>query len=756
MAVSVAYLVATLVAALTLWVLLVVTEYQKSTYYVLMFSTTIISCAGYYFVSVSTNVNEALLGTKLTYVGGTFLTLFTIRCLCDICNIKVPHWCYVPLMLANIEITGVVWSIQYNKWHYSAYKLIRENGFAYLEKEYGPHHVFYLFMIILYMILSFSIVIYSINNRKKVSWIYTSMLGGAELLIALIYFIERAVGLKIDLMPFGYVVFEVIVLIILRRINLFNVQENITYSLSQDSDHGYVILDAKRKFIVCDDIAKVFFPELEDLSIDTNVNDPYLRHEFGAWISASTRHEVNAKYYQRNGRDIKVAVRPFYTHSGKKLLGYVIHLSDDTVNQEFIRKLKRATKRSEEMAKRADEANAAKTEFLANVSHELRTPINGILGFDEMILRETAEDNIRNYAMDIKNSGNALMGLINDLLDLSKIEAGKMDLVLVSYDFGSMLAGLINVVKLRTEDKGLEFVQNIAEDMPRGLYGDEKRTRQILSNLLINAVKYTDKGSVTLNISYEKEDAFNILIKVDVEDTGIGMKKEDMDRLFVPYERADEIRNRNIEGTGLGLSITQKILHLMDSKLEVSSAYGVGSTFSFAIRQRVEDWTPFGNVSDSFGMETNGKYEYKELLKAPDAKVLVVDDTVVNILIFKGLTKRTQINVEEAHSGRESVEMCRKTKYDIVYMDHMMPGMDGLEAFRLIREDREGLNKDTPIVMMTANASAGMKEMYLSGGFDHYISKPVDPEGLERSLIRFLPKEKVILTEEGKKLNILQ
>ncbi len=386
----------------------------------------------------------------------------------------------------------------------------------------------------------------------------------------------------------------------------------------------------------------------------------------------------------------------------------------------------------------ANEANEAKSAFLSNMSHEIRTPINAVLGLDEMIIRESRERVIRGYASDIKSAGRTLLALINDVLDTSKIEAGKLEIIPVKYDLSSVINDLSNTIMQKATDKGLKFEIKVDEKMPHLLKGDENRIKQCILNLLSNGVKYTDEGTVTLELSYARLAGDEILLSVMVSDTGRGIKEEDLEKLCAPFVRIEEEKNRNIEGTGLGMNITKNLLKLMDSELRVDSKYGAGSTFKFSVKQEVLDWQEIGNIEESFKRLRDSEEKYEELFQAPDAKILVVDDSSVNLMIVEGLLKKTLVNLILVESGKEAVELCKKNKYDLLLIDHMMPGMDGIEVLHHIKEDEESINKDSPSIALTANAVMGAKDFYLKEGFTGYLSKPIEPEKLEEAIKEYL------------------
>lgn len=392
----------------------------------------------------------------------------------------------------------------------------------------------------------------------------------------------------------------------------------------------------------------------------------------------------------------------------------------------------------------AQAASEAKSSFLSNMSHEIRTPINAVLGMDEMILRESDDTEIRRYATDIKSAGNTLLSLVNDILDFSKIEAGKMDILPVQYQLGSMINDLVNMLSGKAEEKGLELILKIDEKIPSILFGDEIRIKQCATNILTNAVKYTEKGSVTLRMGFEDVDETHIRLQVRVVDTGIGIRKEDLGKLFSPFERIEEIRNRTIEGTGLGMSITKKLLAMMDTKLVVESEYGKGSDFSFEVVQEVIDRRPIGDFVQSYRDAVDSMERYHESFHAPDAKVLIVDDTRINLTVIRSLLKATQLNVDTAESGRETLRKVTQEKYDIIFLDHRMPEMDGIETLQAMQTLEGNKNTDTPCIALTANAVSGAREEYLKAGFIDYLTKPVESGKLEKMLIGYLPAEKVI------------
>ncbi|MBO5552564.1 MAG: response regulator, partial [Lachnospiraceae bacterium] len=395
-----------------------------------------------------------------------------------------------------------------------------------------------------------------------------------------------------------------------------------------------------------------------------------------------------------------------------------------------------------EAIRKFEVASEAKSRFLAQMSHEIRTPINAVLGMNEMILREEKDSEILDYARDIDSAGKTLLTLINSILDFSKIEDGKMEIIAAKYDTASFINDLVNSVRQRAEAKGLVFEADIDESIPCSLIGDNVRFSQIIMNLLTNAVKYTQEGTVTLTMLPEKKEGDMVLIDVAVRDTGIGIKEEDRGALFESFERLEEIRNHNIEGTGLGLSIVTSLLTLMGSTLNVESVYGEGSCFSFKLCQGIADDTPIGNYKSRLRESYENRSEQK-VISAPNARVLVTDDNDINRKVCANLLRLLSIRPDIVSSGMETIERMKSSTYDVVFLDHMMPKMDGIETMKKLREG--GLiPKETTVIALTANAVTGAREMYLEAGFDDYLSKPLALKELEEKLLKYLPKESFI------------
>ena len=412
----------------------------------------------------------------------------------------------------------------------------------------------------------------------------------------------------------------------------------------------------------------------------------------------------------------------------------------------------------------AEQSSAAKSEFLANMSHEIRTPINAVMGMNEIILRESARarenlpgdseqirgifSDISSYAGIINNAGKNLLAIINDILDISRIEAGKLEIRENEYRLSSVLNDVCSLIRFRAQSRNLSFLADVSEGLPDRLFGDGIRVRQILLNLLNNAVKSTVRGSVTLSMAGKMKDSETVELAIAVRDTGIGIRREDLDQLSEKFERLNPEENTNVEGTGLGLPIVKSLLDMMGGRIEVDSVYGDGSVFTVFLPQKVVSAEPIGSFREQFESSPESSVVSPDLFRVPEARILIVDDTRMNLTVAEGLLKSTQAVVDTAVSGAEALRLTLSVPYDLILMDQRMPEMEGTEALRLIRAQEGGANRQTPVVCLTADAVAGAREKYLAEGFTDYLSKPVNTQALRRTLLKYLPKEKILSAAE--------
>lgn len=505
-----------------------------------------------------------------------------------------------------------------------------------------------------------------------------------------------------------------------------------------DINEGMIIFDITDKCIYANAFSKknfnidinTFDPSCEPVAtVLKKVHDPIEPSDEADYTMQVTENgEQITKYFY-------IKYHPLTDKKGRLIGSYYLQ-RDTTEEVYYLNEIREAREN-------ADKANKAKSTFLANMSHEIRTPLNSILGMNELILRDTGNDLIKEYAGNIREAGEVLLGLINDVLDFSKIEAGKTEVNLQDYEPYKLLRDCYYFFEKSAEENDLYIHITCDETLPTRLIGDPRLIGQILTNIVSNAVKYTKEGGVTLDMTYDKIDRDNIELIVNISDTGIGIAEEDIPYLFDSFKRVNEIENASIQGTGLGLAITRELLHLMQGEINVKSTLGKGSSFTIVIPQKVSDRTPIGPLANPKAVNTA---IHKERFTAPEAKVLVVDDVRVNLMVAEGLLKPTLMKIDKALSGDDAIKLCSDTKYDIILLDHRMPVKDGIETYKEIKAS--GLNKDTPVIMLTANVVNGIQEEYLKLGFCDYLSKPVKAEELEVTLLRHLPAGKVNLTDQ--------
>ena len=457
--------------------------------------------------------------------------------------------------------------------------------------------------------------------------------------------------------------------------------------------------------------------------------------------------------YLREGEIRNLSLTTSYIHSdGEKSV--VVVMEDVTELNELrdaktaLDKIKKLNMEYEKAKDEAVRANEAKSLFLSNMSHEIRTPINAVLGMNEMILRECRDEQLLSYAANVQSSGKTLLFLINDILDMSKIESGKMEIVEVEYELENLLMDLWNIIYLRAQEKGLSIRFTLDRTMPKMLFGDDVRIKQIVTNLLTNAVKYTPQGGIELKAAYENTGGEQLLLKISVKDTGMGIRQEDMGKLFESFQRLDEEKNRNIEGTGLGMNITMSLLKLMGGEMKVTSEYGKGSEFTVTIPQRIICGEPVGDFDTIIKKREKNITKTSQSFAAPEASVLVVDDNSMNLTVFKSLLKRTKMKITTADSGRKCLELVKKEKFHIIFMDHMMPEMDGIETLHEMQGLSDFPNHDTPVIVLTANAMSGARESYLKEGFVDFLTKPIDSDLLEQTAKKYIPEDLLQHPEE--------
>lgn len=701
---------------------------------------------GYLKVATAVNTYEALLANGISYLDGCFLELVFFLYLMNFCKLRQPKLLTAVLLTIGSVVFFFSINTAANHLLYTSAELKSMDGVSYLVKEYGPVHTVYYVMIAIYLLVNLSVIIFSFT-RKNVSKINAALLLAIYLIIIVAFLAGKSFHPAFELLPAAYTLSQILFLVIIKKITQYDISESALSTISEKGDIGFVSFDLKMRYLGCTDPVLKCIPEYGELYIDKILKpeNENLKKTLEC-IRRVQKGELSPSFYvTRNSVTYKVTAG--YMYLGKKVIGYQLRTEDNTQEQRRLEALqlreqqKKIEARMLKLEKTAaDAANKAKSSFLAEMSHEIRTPINAIIGMNEMILRTSGEDKTLEYSSSIDSASKTLLSLINSILDFSKIEDGKMEIVPVRYKTDNLVRSLVEPIRERAVSKGLSFEADIDSTIPAFLFGDDVRVEQVIQNLLTNAVKYTDKGSVTLSIRNGGCSEGSVLLEVSVRDTGIGIRQEDIPKLFEPFARLEEKRNRSIEGTGLGMSIVTKLLSMMGSELKVSSVCGEGSEFSFVLRQGIADEAPADSSAASGSL-------HRIELYAPKAALLVVDDNEMNLKVAESLLGLFGITPDLARSGEEAVELIKQKDYMIVLLDHMMPGLDGVETLKLLRDEKL-LPEETKVIALSANAISGARESYLAAGFDGYLSKPIDIAALEQALMRYLPEECIMKKTE--------
>jgi signal transduction histidine kinase/DNA-binding NarL/FixJ family response regulator len=685
---------------------------------------TLINNIGYLMELTSHSQEAYFTALKMSYLGRVWISFALLLFIAELIHVPIPKPVVGFLAFASMFTYVIVVTTEYTGLYYKSVVFRMEGDFPVYDHQSGIWHNIWTAVMALYILVGVCFLVYARRKAKSgmeksrmLMVLFAVLIQGVLVIIQMLRLIPF-IGNVYDITMLSFPIAAIFMFIAIVRYDLLDTERLAKDYVIDELSQGIIATDQNGKVIFFNKPAVELFPKLTE--------EP---REVVDFLKESIKSGTHLELGDRMFSPIKNTL-----YQNRDKAGSIYALIDDTEQYHYMEELK-------EQRSIADHANRAKSVFLANMSHEIRTPINAVLGMDEMILRETAEPDTRTYAEDIRRAGQTLLSLVNDILDLSKIEQGKMEILPTRYEMASLLGDLINMIAPRIEAKGLGLEVQAEPGLPHLLLGDEIRIRQIILNLLTNAVKYTEKGRVRLDIGFKDLSDRDILLQVRVSDTGIGMKEEDIEKLFVPYTRLEEERNRAIEGTGLGMSIVQQLLFLMGSRLQVESVYGAGSVFSFEIRQEVISRKPMGDVS-RFTSRAEKSEEYRELFHAPDARILVVDDTEVNLTVMTNLLKRTKVRVDKALSGKEALALTEKTEYDIIFIDHMMPEMDGIEVLHRMQEQRP--EAYTVYIVLTANAITGAREMYLEEGFADYVSKPVNGRKLEEMILKYLQKEKIL------------
>lgn len=679
---------------------------------------------GFLFELLSKTRQEAMLAIKVEYLGGAAVAIFFMMFIFNYCGKKEHKIFERILLLCAVAVIVMMWTGDLHTLYYRNVEFVNTGAYPHVKLTYGPGFYFYvLTCTAIPWAVSIWTLIQSIRKEKSSKrvrklWV---IIGGATFSFSVL------VLYLFGLFPEGYDptplamagMFSVLVFLIWNRKD-FDLSRTATNTVLNSLSDCMITLNENHEVMMYNDVAKQMFPGL-DMYRKVQMVENFPVHILEAEEPESLK--MNGKHYEgrlRTVLDTEQIVR-----------GYTILITDVTDTYEYIRELN-------EMRKKAEEANQSKSNFLANMSHEIRTPMNAIIGMSDLLMEESQGRKIYDYACDIKTAALNLLSIINDILDLSKVEAGKMELAEDEYFLEELVRDTVNLVKMSAEQKGLQFQVNVAEDIPRQLYGDEGRIRQILINIINNAVKFTKEGYVRLDVSGQYKDEENIALQFVVEDTGIGIKEEDIAVIFEAFRQLDMNRNRKTEGTGLGLAISKQLVTLMDGDIQLESEYGKGTRFIIRIKQRVVDKRSIKEEPAVHQIET---VKEERMFVAKEYRVLLVDDNAMNRKVAYAMLKPYGFQLAEASCGSAAIERVKRVEYDMILMDHMMPEMDGVEATKIIRSECGENGKKAVIIALTANALQGAREMYLENGFDDFLSKPFDRSQMHELLDKWVPED---------------
>lgn len=690
--------------------------------------------AGYIFEVTSSTLEEARRCLAIEYMGLCLLPAVFTFFICDYCNRNINKMVKMFLFLFGLFIELLVITCSNNSLYYTSVEFVTDGMFPHLELGHGPFY--YIFIIEEFTLFIFS-AITIFQKRSKETNKHKKRLMGFMIFISLLPMVAVIMNLthvfkEYDVGPLMSTIMLSAMIILILNSYMTDVVMLSLMNLYSNLGNGIIILDNEGNFLDCNYVASNIFPELSQFSIGNDIDS--LGLDF-----VKTNEE---QFFNKDGF--------YYSSLSSRIfnkgdhVGYIISLVDMTMMHKQINEMT-----SLKLA--ADSANEAKSKFLATMSHEIRTPLNAIIGMSTLSEMESDIETIKSNNHQIKAAGEMLLDIVSEILDISKAESGKMEIVPVEYDLKELLEGVINVTNMRIGDKPVKLFIDINPDIPRHLIGDNVRIRQILINFLSNAEKYTDEGKITLSLDYENA-GDKIILKGSVSDTGRGIKDEDLNLLFKPFTQVDTKKNHTILGTGLGLSIVARLLELMGGTHAVSSTYGEGSCFSFTIPQEFTDTKPLSSVynrqptevrkyasfilfADVSKKEPDTVSENKQIEDKPknstdglsfkSSRVMIVDDNKVNLTVLSSFLKQFDIIAVKCSSGFEAIEKFEKQEFDLIFMDQLMPEMDGIETSKRIRNLNTENAKTVKIIACTANVIKSALDDFSAAGMDDFIGKPI-------------------------------
>lgn len=665
----------------------------------------------------SGNIDESQMATKMQYVGNVFFTVFFILFLSY--YLRVPYL-KVVFPIWTVCEAGSLFMILIDDPYglmveTEEFRRLNNMNLEILIQSEGPvSKIRYSLVILLITVCLFTTILRYFGSKIEKERRNYKRIAAAEIIILVAAIVKTALKFSIDTVPISMSIAIFVIDVGLIKGGLLRVTDMGRQWIFENGKTVYIIVDSVYRYLDCNEAAKEMFPVLRNLKQE-RILPTEIRHVL--FDSSDDDIEIEDRKYNR--KVIKM-------NQDDSTMGYTIILNDVTERWKLMEELR-------EEKERADEANRAKSNFVSTISHEIRTPMNAIVGITDILLRKKRDKEDTDYLMNIKSSGDALLLIINDILDYSKIEAGQMNVVEAEYVPAVMLNDMHMIFVTRIGSKPVELKYEIMEDLPGVLYGDALRIRQIIINFMNNAIKFTDKGSVTLSVRALNEDSEKITLEYSITDTGLGIKEEDIGKLFSSFSQVDEKKNHSKEGTGLGLAICKQLAELMGGYVGVESEYGKGSRFYAVIPQIIIERKPAENIERTIESEFT--------FCCPDVKLLLVDDNEMNLKVAKGLLEPLSMEIDTAVNGKQAIEMVLSKKYDVVFMDHMMPIMDGVEATSQIRNMEDEYFKELPIIALSANVTEEARKEFKECGMNAFVAKPIKMKEVCETLKKLLPGE---------------
>lgn len=680
---------------------------------------------GYFIELTAQSKDAALTAVKFEYLGSTLVTIFYMMFIRNYFGIKENRLFERILLLGAVPVLAMVWSTPFHHLYYRDIRFVAGDLYPHLEFTYGPGFYFYVVFLVgipcVSVMCSLGVSLKKEHQKKKRENLLMILFLTIAAFVILGVYVAGFVPNQYDPTPLTMAVVLSIMVIFIWNRKDFDLTRAAANTVLNALEDCVITMDEREIILSYNAAAKKLFPGiatyLHPMNIEKFPLNIFDEKDKGEFVVGDRHYEGHVRKLEDRAGDVR---------------GYTILIIDTTETYEYIKNIT-------EMRERAEEANRAKSDFLANMSHEIRTPMNAVVGLSELIIEESRGRKMYDYACNIKSAALNLLSVINDILDLSKVEAGKMELVEDTYYIQLLVQDTVNLIEIGAKQKGLQTKVKLEDDIPYQLYGDEGRIRQILINLLNNAIKFTRSGFVSLKVSGAYADEEYVKLTFEIEDSGMGIKKKDLEKIFEAFRQVDMSKNRKTEGTGLGLAITKRLVQLMNGQIEVESEYGKGTKFTVHIKQKVVSRETIREVE-----VTNKTVRKNDMRRftCNDYKVLVVDDNAINRSVALAMVKSYGFQVSEADCGQNAISQVKEQRFDMIFMDHMMPVMDGVEATRRIRSECGENGRESVIIALTANVVEGAREMYLENGFQDFLAKPFERIQLHDMLNKWVPEER--------------